>query len=112
MIRKQADIAGGCGYKIPPSIFKLYTMEIKGKVHCFFEQSGTFKNEFIKRIGKRAGVRLHPHLLRKTLATQALRRGMPIEEVRLMLGHESIATTTIYAQTQQDSVKISHGKFV
>ena len=29
-----------------------------------------------------------------------------------MLGHESIATTTIYAQTQQDSVKISHGKFV
>lgn len=48
MIRKQADIAGGCGYKIPPSIFKLYTMEIKGKVHCFFEQSGTFKNEFIK----------------------------------------------------------------
>lgn len=66
----------------------------------------------IKRIGMRAGIRLHPHLLRKTLATQALRRGMPIEEVRLMLGHESIATTTIYAQTQQDSVKISHGKFV
>lgn len=66
----------------------------------------------IKRIGSRAGIRLHPHLLRKTLATQALRRGMPIEEVRLMLGHESIATTTIYAQTQQDSVKISHGKFV
>lgn len=68
--------------------------------------------EVIKRIGRRAGIRLHPHLLRKTLATQALRRGMPIEEVRLMLGHESIATTTIYAQTQQDSVKISHGKFV
>lgn len=66
----------------------------------------------IKRIGQRAGIRLHPHLLRKTLATQALKRGMPIEEVRLMLGHESIATTTIYAQTQQDSVKISHGKFV
>lgn len=68
--------------------------------------------EVIKRIGRRAGIRLHPHLLRKTLATQALRKGMPIEEVRLMLGHESIATTTIYAQTQQDSVKISHGKFV
>lgn len=66
----------------------------------------------IKRIGNRAGIRVHPHLLRKTVATQALRRGMPIEEVRVMLGHNSIATTTIYAQTQQDAVKQSHKKYV
>lgn len=66
----------------------------------------------IKTIGKRAGFRVHPHLLRKTVATQALRRGMPIEEVRVMLGHDSIATTTIYAQTQQDAVKQSHKKYV
>lgn len=66
----------------------------------------------IKRIGNRAGFRVHPHLLRKTVATQALRRGMPIEEVRVMLGHDSIATTTIYAQTQQDAVKQSHKKYV
>lgn len=68
--------------------------------------------QVIKRIGIRAGFRLHPHLLRKTVATQALRRGMPIEEVRVMLGHESISTTTIYAQTQQDAVKQSHKKYV
>ncbi|MGX8703546.1 MAG: tyrosine-type recombinase/integrase [bacterium] len=68
--------------------------------------------QIIMRIGIRAGFRLHPHLLRKTVATQALRRGMPIEEVRVMLGHESISTTTIYAQTQQDAVKQSHKKYV
>ena len=66
----------------------------------------------IKHIGRRAGLRLHPHLLRKTVATQALQRGMPIEEVQVMLGHNSIATTTIYAQTLDDKVKQSHKKFV
>lgn len=68
--------------------------------------------QIIMRIGHRAGFRVHPHLLRKTVATQALKRGMPIEEVRVMLGHNSIATTTIYAQTQQDAVKQSHKKYV
>lgn len=45
-------------------------------------------------------------------ATHALRNGMPIDQVRLMLGHEDIATTTIYAQTHTDDVKRAHEKFV
>lgn len=39
-------------------------------------------------------------------------RGMPIDEVRIMLGHESIATTTIYAQTLKDNIKESHTKYL
>jgi len=66
----------------------------------------------IAHLGIRAGFRVHPHLLRKTVATLALQRGMPIDEVRLMLGHESIETTTIYAQTKEDAVKQSHRKYV
>ena len=46
------------------------------------------------------------------MATQAMSRGMPIDEVRIMLGHENIATTTIYAQTLKDNVKSSHEKYV
>lgn len=68
--------------------------------------------EMLRRIGKRCGFRLHPHLLRKTVATHALQRGMPIDEVRIMLGHDSIATTTIYAQTLKDNIKDSHEKYV
>ncbi len=66
----------------------------------------------IRKIGKRLGFRLHPHLIRKTMATQAMMRGMPIDEVRIMLGHESIATTTIYAQTLKDNIKDSHLKYL
>lgn len=68
--------------------------------------------QMLRRIGKRCGFRLHPHLLRKTVATHALQRGMPIDEVRIMLGHDSIATTTIYAQTLKDNIKDSHEKYV
>lgn len=66
----------------------------------------------LRGIGKKMGIRIHPHLIRKTTATQAMTRGMPIDEVRIMLGHESIATTTIYAQTLKDNIKESHEKFV
>lgn len=66
----------------------------------------------LRGAGKCLGFRLHPHLIRKTMATHAMRRGMPIDQVRVMLGHESIATTTIYAQTMNDNVKESHDKYV
>ena len=69
-------------------------------------------SKMIRDIGKRLGFRVHPHLIRKTMATQAMMRGMPIDEVRIMLGHESIATTTIYAQTLKDNIKESHLKYV
>lgn len=68
---------------------------------------------FMRSLGKKAGVQgVHPHRFRRTTATMALRRGMPIDQVRQMLGHESIATTQIYAITDAEETKRNHGKYV
>ena len=67
----------------------------------------------IRDLGKRAGVEnAHPHRFRRTCATNALRKGMPIEMVSRMLGHENIATTQIYLDLSEDDLKTMHGKFV
>ena len=67
----------------------------------------------IRTTGKRAGIdKAHPHRIRRTAATFALRRGMPIEQVSKMLGHEDLKTTTIYANSTLDEVKASHDKFI
>ena len=67
----------------------------------------------IREIGERAGIsECHPHRFRRTAATIALNRGMPLEQVQKMLGHEDIGTTTIYARSEQRNVKESHRKYV
>lgn len=67
----------------------------------------------IREIGGKAGVQnVHPHRFRRTCATLSLNRGMPIEQVSQMLGHEKIETTTIYARSDKENVKASHKKFV
>ena len=67
----------------------------------------------LRNLGKKAGIsNVHPHRLRRTAATTALKRGMPIEQVQKMLGHESIETTTIYAQSTNDEVKLAHEKYI
>lgn len=67
----------------------------------------------IRELGKSAGVsNCHPHRFRRTAGTLALNRGMPLEQVQQMLGHEDIATTTIYARSEERNVKASHGKYV
>lgn len=69
--------------------------------------------KIIRDIGKKAGVQnCHPHRFRRTAGTIALNRGMPLEQVQQMLGHEDIATTTIYARSEERNVKASHGKYV
>ena len=66
----------------------------------------------VKQIGKRAGIEnCHPHRFRRTLATRLLERGMPIEQVQAILGHEKLDTTLIYAKVNQSSVKINHNKY-
>lgn len=67
----------------------------------------------MRRIGKRAGVEnVHPHRFRRTAATLALRRGMPIDQVSKMLGHEQLSTTQVYAITDQYDLKRSHEKYM
>ncbi len=67
----------------------------------------------LKRIGKRAGVEnVHPHRFRRTGATNALNKGMSLQEVSIMLGHVKLDTTRIYCTTEQESVKYSHRKYM
>ena len=56
--------------------------------------------------------RIHPHKFRRTMATRAIDKGMPIEQVQRLLGHVQIDTTMQYAMVNQNNVKISHRKFI
>lgn len=56
--------------------------------------------------------RIHPHKFRRTLATMAIDKGMPIEQVQQLLGHQSVDTTLQYAMVNQANVKQSHKKFI
>lgn len=68
----------------------------------------------VKAIQKRSGIErsLFPHLLRHTMATDALNRGMNVAEVKEILGHENLDTTMIYAKISHDSVKFNHKRYI
>ena len=67
----------------------------------------------LRKIGKRADLKkVHPHKFRRTLATRAIDKGMPIEQVQRLLGHVKIDTTMHYAMVNQSNVKNSHRKFI
>lgn len=66
----------------------------------------------IREIGRRAGVTAHPHKFRRTCATFALKRGMDLIFVSKMLGHDSVETTRIYLDLNEDDMKANHKKFV
>lgn len=56
--------------------------------------------------------KVHPHKFRRTLATSAIDKGMPIEQVQQLLGHQKIDTTLHYAMVKQQNVKIAHRKYI
>jgi site-specific recombinase XerD len=67
----------------------------------------------IREIGNKADMqKVHPHKFRRTLATRAIDKGMPIEQVQRLLGHVRIDTTMHYAMVNQANVKNSHRKFI
>ena len=67
----------------------------------------------LRQLGKRANIlKVHPHKFRRTLATMAIDKGMPIEQVQKLLGHSQIDTTMQYAIVNQTNVKTSHRKFI
>lgn len=67
----------------------------------------------LRQLGKDSGVgRVHPHKFRRTLATQAIDKGMPIEQVQKLLGHAKIDTTMHYAMVNQNNVKASHRRYL
>lgn len=67
----------------------------------------------IKELGKRVQLsKIHPHKFRRTLATMAIDKGMPIEQVQKLLGHVRIDTTLHYALVNQNNVKMAHRKYL
>lgn len=68
---------------------------------------------FLNKLGKRSQVRhVHPHKFRRTMATMAIEKGMPIEQVQKLLGHSKIDTTLRYAIVNQSNVKLSHKRYI
>lgn len=67
----------------------------------------------LREFGEKLGLRkVHPHKFRRTLATMAIDKGMPIEQLQQLLGHSKIDTTLQYAMVKQSNVKISHRKYI
>lgn len=67
----------------------------------------------LRQLGKKANIiKVHPHKFRRTLATMAIDKGMPIEQVQKLLGHVKIDTTLHYAMVNQTNVKLAHRKYL
>ena len=67
----------------------------------------------LQKLGKELGdEKVHPHKFRRTLATKAIDKGMPIEQVQHLLGYTKIDTTLHYAFVNQNNVKISYRKYI
>lgn len=67
----------------------------------------------LRELGKKLGMKkVHPHKFRRTLATMAIDKGMPIEQLQKLLGHKRIDTTLHYAMVKQSNVKAAHRKYV
>jgi len=67
----------------------------------------------LRELGRKLSInKVHPHKFRRTLATMAIDKGMPIEQVQQLLGHAKIDTTMHYAMVDQNNVKISHKKYI
>ncbi|MDR1581165.1 MAG: tyrosine-type recombinase/integrase [Synergistaceae bacterium] len=67
----------------------------------------------LRELGRKLDIpKVHPHKFRRTLATMAIDKGMPIEQVQQLLGHQSVDTTLQYAMVNQNNVKNSHKRYI
>ena len=67
----------------------------------------------LRELGQRLNIpKVHPHKFRRTLATSAIDKGMPIEQVQQLLGHQKIDTTMHYAMVKQQNVKLAHRRYI
>ena len=67
----------------------------------------------LRNLGRKLNIdKVHPHKFRRSMATKAIDKGMPIEQVQRLLGHQQIDTTMHYAMVNQNNVKTSHRKFI
>ena len=67
----------------------------------------------LRELGRKLNIpKVHPHKFRRTLATMAIDKGMPVEQLQRLLGHQRIDTTMQYAMVKQSNVKQAHRKFI
>ena len=67
----------------------------------------------LRELGKKLNIhKVHPHKFRRTLATKAIDKGMPVEQLQRLLGHQRIDTTMQYAMVKQSNVKLAHRKYI
>ena len=67
----------------------------------------------LRELGRRLNIeKVHPHKFRRTLATMAIDKGMPVEQLQCLLGHKRVDTTLQYAMVKQSNVKIAHRKYI
>lgn len=67
----------------------------------------------LRELGKKLNIhKVHPHKFRRTLATKAIDKGMPVEQLQRLLGHQRIDTTMQYAMVKQSNVKLAHKKYI
>ena len=67
----------------------------------------------LRELGRQLNLpKVHPHKFRRTMATSAIDKGMPIEQVQQLLGHQKIDTTMHYAMVKQQNVKLAHRKYI
>lgn len=102
----------GKGKGVPKSHTRDWWKEPKNIASGRHLDKGTIE-QATRRIAKRAGVeRANPHKFRRTCATMALRRGMPLIQVSQMLGHADVGTTQIYLDISEDELHDAHKKYV
>ena len=67
----------------------------------------------LRQLGRKLGInKVYPHKFRRTLATMAIDKGMPVEQLQKLLGHQRIDTTLQYAMVKQSNVKIAHRRYI
>lgn len=67
----------------------------------------------LRELGRKLNLeKIHPHKFRRSMATRAIDKGMPIEQVQKILGHSQIDTTMQYAMVNQNNVKNSHQRYI
>ena len=111
-IEKMLDTINIPVIKITTEMLRKYLVEYQTINNCGrLTESGVELR--LREMGKKLGVeKVHPHKFRKTMATRAIEKGMPIEQVQKILGHEQIDTTLRYAMVNQNNVKLSHRKYI
>ena len=66
----------------------------------------------IRAVGRKINIKAHPHKFRRTVASRAANKGMPIQEIQVLLGHSKIDTTMIYCNVNESNIRLSHERFV